>query len=563
MALSGKYKLNSPSRYHGALNAPHRAFLRSIGLSDADINKPLIAIATAWSEAGPCNYHTLILANAAKEGARQSGLTALVYPTMVVNDNIGMGSEGMRYSLVSRDLIADMVEAQFNAHAFDALIGIGGCDKTTPGILMAMARLNVPAIYVYGGSAEPGFYKGMKLTIEDVHEAIGAYVAGKISEDELYQIEMRSHPTLGTCAGMFTANTMASIAEALGMSLLGSASPTSTSSRRVMYVRETGKALAQLLELGIKSRDIMTYEAFENAVTLLMAMGGSTNAVLHLLAISREAGVKLTLDDFDMISKRVPLIASLKPGGDYVMADLDEIGGVPVVLKKLLEGGLLNGDVLTIHGKTMKEALAEYKFPQVPHEHIVRDVKNPFKPIGGIKILKGSLAPQGAVIKVAATNVTRFEGSSIVYDSEDDAFKGIQRGEVKEGQVVVIRYEGPKGGPGMPEMLRVTAAIMGAGLTNVALVTDGRFSGATKGPMVGHVAPEAAAGGPIGIVENGDKILIDVENGRLELEVPQEIIDKRFKEWKPKEPRYKWGLLAKYASLVSQASEGAITLPIR
>ncbi|MCY0859862.1 MAG: dihydroxy-acid dehydratase [Sulfolobaceae archaeon] len=562
MQSSKKYELRSPSRYHGVLNAPHRAFLRSIGLNDIDIYKPLVAVATAWSEAGPCNYHTLMLANVAKEGARQVGLTPLVYPTMVVNDNIGMGSEGMRYSLVSRDLIADMVEAQFNAHAFDALIGIGGCDKTTPGMLMAMARLNVPSIYVYGGSAEPGFYKGMKLTIEDVHEAIGAYLSKKISEDELLQVEMRAHPTVGTCAGMFTANTMASIGEALGMSLLGSASPTATSSRRIMYVRETGKAISQLIELGIKARDIMTYEAFENAITLLMATGGSTNAVLHLLAIAREAGVKLTLDDFDRISKRVPLIASLRPGGDYVMADLDAVGGVPLVLKKLLEGGLLNGDVLTVHGKTMKEALEEYKLPNVPHDNIVRDVKHPFKPTGGIRILKGSLAPQGAVIKVAATNITRFEGQAIVYDSEDDAFKGIENNEVKEGMVVVIRYEGPKGGPGMPEMLRVTAAIMGAGLNNVALVTDGRFSGATRGPMVGHVAPEAAVGGPIAVVENGDKILIDVENGRLELEVSQEVIEKRLKDWKPKEPRYKWGLLAKYASLVSQASEGAVTKPI-
>ncbi|TRM75055.1 dihydroxy-acid dehydratase [Sulfolobus sp. B5] len=555
-------KLNSPSRYHGIYNAPHRAFLRSIGLTDVEIQKPLVALATAWSEAGPCNFHTLTLARVAKEGVKEAGLTTLAFPTMVVNDNIGMGSEGMRYSLVSRDLIADMVEAQFNAHAFDALVGIGGCDKTTPGILMAMARLNVPSIYVYGGSAEPGFFLGRRLTIEDVHEAIGAYIGKKIGEYELYEIEKRAHPTLGTCAGLFTANTMASMSEALGMALPGSASPTATSSRRVMYVRETGKSIGILLENGIKSRDILTYEAFENAITTLMAMGGSTNAVLHLLAIAYEAGVKLTLDDFNRISRKTPYIASMKPGGEYVMADLDEVGGVPLVLKKILEHGLLHGDVLTVTGKTMKQNLEEYKLPNVSHSHIVRDPSNPFKPRGGIVILKGSLAPEGAVIKVAATNVTKFEGKAKVYNSEDDAFKGIQNNEVKEGEVVVIRYEGPKGAPGMPEMLRVTAAIMGAGLNNVAMVTDGRFSGATRGPMVGHVAPEAMVGGPIAVVQDGDTIVIDVENERLDLKLPEEEIKNRLKKWSPPEPRYKSGLLAKYASLVSQASMGAVTKPV-
>ncbi|AHC51911.1 dihydroxy-acid dehydratase [Sulfolobus acidocaldarius SUSAZ] len=554
-------KLNSPLRYHGIYNAPHRAFLRSVGLTDGEINKPLVAVATAWSEAGPCNFHTLSLAHVAKEGAKEGGLTPLAFPTIVVNDNIGMGTEGMRYSLVSRDLIADMVEAQFNAHAFDALIGIGGCDKTTPGILMAMARLNVPSIYIYGGSAEPGFYLGKRLTIEDVHETIGAFIAGKIDEHELYEIEKRAHPTVGTCSGMFTANTMGSMSEALGMALPGSASPTATSSRRVMYVRETGKAVSKLLENGVKSRDILTFEAFENAIAVLMAMGGSTNAVLHLLAIAYEAGVKLTLDDFNRISKRTPYIGSLKPGGDYVMADLDEVGGVPLVMKKLLDAGLLNGDVLTVTGKTMKQNLQEYRIPNIPHNHIVKDVKNPIKPRGGIVILKGSLAPEGAVIKVAATNVTRFEGKAKVYNSEEQAFKGIQSNEVKDGEVVVIRYEGPKGGPGMPEMLRVTAAIVGAGLSNVAMVTDGRFSGATRGPMVGHVAPEAIVGGPIAIVEDGDVIVIDVENERLDLKLSEAEIKRRLNNWSPPESRYKSGLLAKYASLVAQSSMGAVTRP--
>ncbi len=491
-----KVNLRSQERYGGVLNAPHRAFLRSIGFSDEDIGKPLVAVVAAWSEAGPCNIHTLQLAVHVKEGVRRGGGSPLTVPTIVVNDNIGMGTEGMRYSLVSREVIADTIEAQVNAHAFDGFVGIGGCDKTTPGILMAMARLNIPAVYLYGGTAEPGFYGNLKLTIEDVHEAIGAYLAGKITEDELYEIEKRAHPTYGTCAGMFTANTMAAIAEALGMALPGSASPPATSARRVMYAVESGVALMNAMELGIKPRDVMTYEAFENAITVLMAMGGSTNAILHLLAIAYEAGVKLTLDDIDSISRRTPYIASLRPGGDYVMADLDTVGGVPLVMLKLLKAGLLNGKVLTITGKTMEENLKNYKFPNVPHDHIVRDVNNPIKPWGGIRILKGSLAPEGAVIKVAATELMRFEGRARPFNSEEEAFQAIRRGEVRPGDVVVIRYEGPKGGPGMPEMLRVTAALVGAGLgKDVALVTDGRFSGATRGFMVGHVAPEAAVGG--------------------------------------------------------------------
>ena len=553
--------LPSRARYHGVLNAPHRAFLRSIGFTDDDIGRPLIAVSVAWSETGPCNIHTLSLSAFVKEGVRSSGGSPLSFPAMVVNDNIGMGSEGMRYSLVSRDLIADMIEAQFMAHAFDGLVGIAGCDKTEPGTLMAMARINAPSIYLYGGSAEPGIYRGRRITIEDVHEAVGAYLKGKISKEELVEIERSAHPTYGTCAGLFTANTMASIAEALGMALPGSASPPATSSKRIHYARESGRAIMRLLEIGIKPRDIMVYEAFENAIAVLMATGGSTNAVLHLLAIAYEAGVKLELGDFDRISRRVPLIASLKPGGEYTMADLDEVGGVPLIMRKLLDRGLIHGDVLTVTGKTVRENLESYRFPEASYSHIVRDPENPFKRTGGIVILWGSLAPEGAVIKVAATNIARFEGEAVVYNGEDEAFKGIERGEVREGNVVVIRYEGPRGGPGMPEMLRVTAAIVGAGLEKVAMVTDGRFSGATRGPMVGHVSPEAAVGGPIAVVENGDRILIDVDSKRLDLLITQEEIDRRLKNWSPRPPRYTRGLLAKYASLVSQASRGAITLP--
>jgi len=556
----GKAPLRSQLRYHGVLNAPHRAFLRSVGLTDSDIGKPLVAVSVAWSEAGPCNFHTLGLAQLVKEGARTGGVSPLAFPTIVVNDNIGMGSEGMRYSLVSREVIADSIEAQFNAHAFDGLVGVAGCDKTEPGTLMAMGRLNVPSIYLYAGSAEPGFYMGREVTIEDVHEMIGAYIGGKATEQDVYDVERTAHPTLGTCAGMFTANTMASIAEALGMALPGSASPTATSSRRAFFARESGMALARLVELGIKSRDVMTFESFENAIAVLMAMGGSTNAVLHLPAIAYESGVKLTLDDFERVGRRVPYIASLKPGGEYVMADLDRVGGVPLVMKKLLEAGLLDGEVLTVTGKTLKQSLEEYRLPNVAQK-VVRDVNSPIKPRGGIVILKGSLAPEGAVIKVAATSVVKFTGKAKVYDGEDAAFKGIQAGEVKDGEVVVIRYEGPKGGPGMPEMLRVTSAIVGSGLEKVAMVTDGRFSGATRGPMVGHVSPEAMVGGPIALVRDGDQVLLDVENNRLDLMVQEEELKRRAKDWKAPEPRYRSGLLAKYSSLVAQASQGAVTSP--
>jgi Dihydroxyacid dehydratase/phosphogluconate dehydratase len=426
---------------------------------------------------------------------------------------------------------------------------------------MAMARVNRPAVYLYGGSAEPGYLNGRELTIEDVYETLGAYMSGKVSEEHVYEVEKNAHPTVGTCAGLFTANTMASISEALGMSLPGSSTPTATSSKRISYSYESGRALMKLMELGIKPRDIMTYEAFENAISLLMATGGSTNAVLHLIAIAHEAGVKLTLDDFDEISRKVPYIANLKPGGEYAMAHLDPIGGVPLIMKKLLEVGLINGEVITVTGKTLKQNLMEYKFPKADYSHIVKEPTSPIKRRGGIRILRGSLAPDGAVIKVSATTTTKFVGKARVYDGEEETFKGLRQGEIKEGNFVIIRYEGPRGGPGMPEMLRITAAIVGAGLVNVALATDGRFSGATRGPMVGHIAPEAAVGGPIAFIENDDVIELDVEEGKLNHKVSEEEMKKRMRNWVPREPRYKSGLLAKYASLVSQANMGAVTIP--
>ncbi|MCY0873841.1 MAG: dihydroxy-acid dehydratase [Acidianus infernus] len=554
-------KIRSEKVYGGYEKAPNRAFLRAMGLNDDDISKPLIGIAAAWNEAGPCNIHVLALANVAKEGVREAGGTPRIFTTPVVIDGIAMGSEGMKYSLVSREVIADTVELTVNAHGYDGFVALGGCDKTGPGLMMAMARLNIPSIYMYGGTTLPGNYKGKPIAIGDVYEAVGAYAAGKLSAEDLRIMELNAIPGPGTCGGLYTANTMGMISEALGVALLGSASPPAVDAERVRFAKETGKALLHLMEIGLKPRDIMTFEAFENAIAVLMASGGSTNAVLHLLAIAHEAGVNLTLDDFDRISKKVPEIVNMKPGGEYVMADLHKVGGVPLILKKLLEAGLLHGDVITVTGKTMEQNLKEYKIPDVPHSHIVRDVKNPYSPTGGIRILKGNLATEGAVIKASASKVKYHRGPARVFNSEEEAFRAVLNGQIKEKEVVVIRYEGPKGGPGMREMLAVTSAIVGQGLgESVALVTDGRFSGATRGIMVGHVAPEAAVGGTIAIVEDGDIITIDVDNGKLEVELSDKEIKERLENWKPPEPKYKTGLLAQYARLVSSSSKGAVLL---
>jgi len=556
-----KTDLVSKERFAGPYNTAHRVFLHSIGFTDEDIAKPLVAVAVAWSEAGPCNYHALGLSHLVKEGVRETGGTALAFPAMVIIDNIAMGTEGMRYSLVSRDLIADMVEAQTNAHAFDGLVGLAGCDKTEPGILMAMLRMNKPAVFLYGGTAEPGWYQGKELTMESVYQAMGAYIAGTLTENELYQIEQHAHPTVGTCAGLFTANTMSALAESLGIALPGSATPTATSPLRMQYAKESGRALTSLLANGIRPRDIITFEAIQNAIVLLMAMGGSTNAVIHLLALAHEANIKLSLDDFDGLTKKVPVIVRLSPSGDYAMADLDKVGGVPLVLKKLLNAGLLDGETLTVTGRRMEENLASYSFPGTDYSHIVRETEAPFSPSGGIRVLRGTLAPDGALIKVSATSLKQFTGKAQVYDSENEAFEALKKEGVSEGQVVVVRYEGPKGGPGMPELLKVTSAIAATGLENVALVTDGRFSGATKGPMIGHVCPEAAAGGPIAILEQDDEIGIDVARQRLDLKLSGDEVKRRLSNWMAPEPRYRTGVLAKYASLVSQASTGAVTDP--
>lgn len=560
--MSVKIKIRSPKWYEGLDNVSHRAYLRAIGFSDEDFAKPLMAVVAAWSELGPCNYHTLEIAKYVKEGVKEAGGVALTAPTIVVNDGINMGTPGMRYSLISRDLIADSIEAQINSHGVDGWVGIGGCDKTQPGIMMAMVRLNIPAVYLYGGSAEAGWLGDRELTVEDAFEAVGAYAAGKITEEDLKRYEYSVFPTYGTCQGLFTANTMAMLGEALGLSLLGSASPPATTGRRRAYAVESGRALLKIAELGIRPRHIVTYDAIYNAAVTLFATAGSTNAILHLLAIAHEAGVKFTLKDFDEISRRVPVIAALRPAGPYAMQDLDRIGGVPRLLKKLYKAGLLRGDVLTVHGETLGKLLEKWQPPTVPETGILFELDKPYKAHSGIRILWGNLAPNGAVMKIGASDVLRFEGKAIVFNGEAEAFKAVYNGEIKPGQVVVIRYEGPKGAPGMPEMLKVTAAIVGAGLgDSVALVTDGRFSGATRGIMVGHVAPEAAVGGPIALVEDGDRIIIDGDAGILKLDIAEEELERRRKGWSPPKPNYVGGLLAKYASLVSQADKGAVTTP--
>jgi len=557
-----RVRIRSPSWYDGVDNAPHRSYLRAVGFTEEDFSKPLVGVAVSWSELGPCNYHTLELARYVKEGVKETGGAALAAPTIVVNDGINMGTPGMRYSLISRELVADSIEAQFNAHGVDAWVGIGGCDKTQPGIIMAMARLNLPSVYLYGGSAEAGWLGERELTVEDVFEAVGAYYAGRITLEEFKRVEELSFPTYGTCQGMFTANTMALLAEAMGVSLLGSATPPATSARRRKFAVESGKAAVRALELGIKPRDVVTYDALYNAAVALFATAGSTNAILHLLAIAHEAGVKFALEDFDKIGKRVPVIAALRPAGPYAMQDLDRVGGVPRLLKKLYKAGLLRGEALTVEGEPIGKLLERWESPAVPEAGVLYDVDRPYKPHGGIRILWGNLAPRGAVMKIGAAEVLKFEGKALVFDGEAEAFKAVAAGEVKTGHVVVIRYEGPKGAPGMPEMLKVTAAIVGAGLGEaVALVTDGRFSGATRGIMVGHVAPEAAAGGPIALVENGDRIVIDGEAGLLKLDVSDEELERRRRQWTPPPPKYKGGLLAKYAALVSQADQGAVTTP--
>ena len=553
--------ISSRNVVEGTSRAPQRAMYKAMGLDDSDLSKQMIGVCHTGNEATPCNIHLPRLALKAKEGVSDTGATPREFSTIAVSDGIAMGHEGMKSSLISREVIADSIELMVRAHQYDALVGIAGCDKSLPGTMMAMARLNVPSVFVYGGTIMPGMLNGEELTVVDVYEAVGAYDAGQLSLEGLKNIENTACPNEGSCGGMFTANTMASISEAIGLSLPGSASPPAEDDRREKMVYDTGVAAAKALQMDIRPREVLTFEAFENAITMLNSVGGSTNGILHLLALANEVNIKLTYDDFERVRKKTPHIADMKPGGNYVMNSLDKIGGIPFVLKKLLDKGLLNENCLTITGNTIKENLNSMTLPQA-EQQIIRPIENPIHSVGTAVILKGSLAPDGAVIKTAGVEMTKFTGKARVFDREELAFEAVKRGEIDEGHVVVIRYEGPKGGPGMREMLATTAALVGQGLgKKVAMVTDGRFSGGTRGFMVGHVAPEAYVGGPIALVKDDDEITIDTETNIIDLHVSSEELENRRKEWSPPKPNYTSGALAKFATLVGSAAEGAITKP--
>ncbi|MFN2613627.1 MAG: dihydroxy-acid dehydratase [Actinomycetota bacterium] len=542
----------------GPERAPARAMLRAVGLSDDDFGKPQIGVASSWNEVTPCNVHLNRLAAAAKEGVRAAGSVPIEYTTIAVSDGIAMGHEGMHASLVSREVIADSVELVALAERFDGLVTIGGCDKSIPGMVMGMCRLNLPSVFLYGGTIMPGRFQGRDVTVQDVFEAVGAHAVGSMSDADPLELERAACPGAGSCGGMFTANTMAAAIEALGLSLPGSSGPAAVDERRDAFARASGSAAVDLLERGIRPSDILTRAAFENAIAVVVACGGSTNAVLHLLAIAHTIGADLSIDDFDRISRRVPIIADMKPWGRFVMLDLDRAGGIPAVMRQLLDAGLIDGDALTVSGNTIAENLDRVEPPS--DREIVKPIDAPIHPSGGFAIVRGSLAPDGAVAKIAGMEGTLFTGPARVFDEEADAFDAVTHGRIKHGDVVIIRNEGPRGGPGMREMLAVTAAIIGAGLgKDVCLITDGRFSGASHGFMIAHVAPEAVDGGPIALVEDGDAITLDIPNRRLDLEVPADVLAKRRAGWKPPTPRYTTGALGKYARIVSSASKGAVT----
>ena len=550
-------KIHSQDVTIGPASAGARAMLRAVGLGEDDFAKAQVGVVSAGNEVTPCNLTGPELAGLAKQGVRAAEGVALTFATIAVSDGIAMGHEGMRASLVSREVIADSVELMMHAQRFDAMVSIAGCDKSLPGMLMAAARHNLPSVFLYGGSSLPGNYKGKDISIVDVFQSIGAHSEGLIDDAELLAIEQSACPGVGSCAGMFTANTMASVGEAIGMSLPGTATLAASDPRLREFARQSGEAVMGLLRADIRPRDIMTSDAFENAITLVMALGGSTNAVLHLMAIAHEAGVDLKLEDFDEISRRTPHLGDLKPFGKYHMIDFDRIGGVPVVLKALLDGGLLYGDCITVTGKTMAENLAGVEFPS--GQDVVLPLENPIATQGGIAILRGNLSPQGAVVKIAGIELDVFEGLARVFDDEQHALQAMWDHDLHAGDVVIIRYEGPKGGPGMREMLAITAAIKGAGLGNdILLITDGRFSGGTTGLCIGHVAPEAAHGGPIGLIEEGDRIRVDVSARTLDILVDDATLDARREKWECIPARYTTGVLAKYAKLVGSAENGAV-----
>jgi dihydroxy-acid dehydratase len=556
VTLDPKHK--STALTEGPSRAPARAMLKAVGFSDADLHKPLVGIANTWTEIGPCNFHLRRLAAKVKEGVREAGGTPMEFNTVAVSDGITMGAEGMRTSLISREVIADSIELVVRGHHLDAVVMLCGCDKTIPGTLMALARMNLPGVVLYGGSIAPGTFEGHDVTIQDVFEAVGAHAAGKMSDARLRDLEDHACPGAGACGGQFTANTMAMACEFLGVAPFGSASVPAVLEAKDAVAKSVGALAMDLLKRGVRPRDILTREAFENAIAGVVASGGSTNAVLHLLALANEAGVPLAIDDFNPISDRTPLIVDLKPGGRYVATDLHKAGGVPLVGKRLAEAGLLHGNAQTVTGRTIGEEAAAAT--ETAGQQVVKTAADPIKKTGGLVILRGNLAPDGCVVKIAGYAAHNHTGPARVFDSEEATFAALKAGQIKAGDVVVIRYEGPSGGPGMREMLAVTGAIQGAGLgESVALLTDGRFSGATRGLMAGHVAPEAARGGPIAAVREGDTITFDFDTRELRLEVGDAEIKTRLSTWTAPKPRYETGVLAKYARLVSSAATGAIT----
>ena len=552
--------LNRHSRVitQGPDRAPSRAMFKAVGLTDEDLNRPMVGVANTWIEVMPCNFHLRRLSAKVKEGIRAAGGTPIEFNTVAVSDGISMGTEGMKASLISREVIADSIELVTRGHMFDAVVALSGCDKTIPGTVMALARLDLPSLMLYGGSIMPGRFQGRDVTIQDVFEGVGAHAAKKMTDAELLDLESHACPGPGACGGQFTANTMATAFEIMGISPIGTASVPAMDERKDDVAFRAGEMVMELVRKNLTARQIITRPALENAIAAIAATGGSTNGVLHLLGVAREAEVDLRIEDFDTVSSRTPLIADLKPGGRFVATDLYRAGGVPLVARRLLDAGRLNGDCMTVTGRTLGEETRDVE--ETPGQEVVRHVSNPLKPTGGLVILKGNLAPEGCVVKVAGHERTRHSGPARVFDREEDSFKAVQNGEIKEGDVLVIRYEGPMGGPGMREMLGVTAALVGAGLGEaVALLTDGRFSGATHGLMAGHVAPEAARGGPIAAVRDGDTIVFDVDARRLDVELSEDEMDRRLREWKAPKPRYASGVMAKYAKLVSSASEGAVT----
>ena len=555
-----KSKLPSRHTTVGPDRAPHRSYLYAMGLSEEEINQPLVGVATCWNEAAPCNISLSRQAQSVKVGVSAAGGTPREFCTITVTDGIAMGHQGMKSSLVSREIIADSVELTMRGHCYDALVGLAGCDKSLPGMMMAMVRLNVPSVFMYGGSILPGRFKGRDVTVQDLFEAVGQHAAGEIGPEELHELECVACPSAGSCGGQFTANTMACVSEAMGLAVPGSAGAPAPYESRDAYAEASGRMVMDLLASNLRPRDIVTRRALENAATVVAASGGSTNAALHLPAIAHECGIDFDLHDVAEVFRRTPYICDLKPGGRYVAKDMYEIGGMPVLLRELLDGGFLHGDCITVTGKTLAENLDGVVFPE--DQDVIRRLSNPLSSWGGVVGLKGSLAPEGAIVKVAGMSNLKFRGPARCFDCEEDAFEAVQAKQYAEGDVFVIRYEGPKGGPGMREMLSTTAAIYGQGMGDkVALITDGRFSGATRGFCIGHVGPEAAVGGPIGLIKDGDIIVIDAEAGTLDVELSEAELAERRKSWKPRGHDYNAGTIWKYAQTVGSAEKGAVTHP--